>query len=36
MYVPNYDAQMTPSEDYNQWFKRLDTKLKKLNNYNSI
>ena len=32
MYILNNDTQITPSEDYNYWLKRLDTQLNELTN----
>ena len=37
VYIPNYDTQnITPSVDYNQSLKRLDTQFKKPTNQNLI
>ena len=35
MYIPNYDTY-TPSVDYNNWLKHLDTQLNEPTNQNSI
>ena len=35
-YNPNNDTQITPSVDYNQWLKRLNTQLNELTNKNSM
>ena len=36
IYLPNDDTQYTPSVDYNQWLKRLDTQLNEPTYKNSI
>ena len=36
MYIPNNNTQITPSVDYNQLLKRLDTQLNEPTNQNSI
>ena len=35
MYIPNDYTQNNPSIDYNQWLKRLDTRLNEQTNKNS-
>ena len=35
-YNPNNDTQITPSVNYNQWLKRLNTQLNELTNQNSM
>ena len=36
MYIPNDDKKITPSVDYNQLFKRLNTHLNEPTNQNSL
>ena len=36
MYIPNVHTQITPSVDYNQWLKGLDTQLNKPTNQNPL